>query len=170
MSILNVNFGKSKQFLWDYPAKENSKNKDVRDQVRGMNGEPCVDGWGWSLGVYILILTPLDFDANFGQMEMAPVMFLDLPGVLIFWQQCTQSYVPLLFRPPIVLAFLVATAIERMSAQARCDSSEWVTSSASLLAWCKVSKGFWVCRLSIYLPAGLNEFLTCSCLEKSCNV
>lgn len=67
-------------------------------------------------GVYILILTPLDFDANFGQMEMAPVMFLDLPGVLIFWQQRAQLHGPFSFRPPTVLASLVATAMERVSA------------------------------------------------------
>ena len=84
MSILNANFGKNKQFAWAYPSRENSMNKDVGGQVHGVYGEPYVDGVVEAWGVCILTLTLLDFDANLGQMEMGPAMFLDLPGVLIF--------------------------------------------------------------------------------------
>lgn len=87
MSILNANFDKNKQFHWAYLAKENSMNKDIGSQVNGVYKETYVDTvvvvgtWG----VFILALTSLDFHANLGQMEMAPVMFSDLPGILIFW-------------------------------------------------------------------------------------
>lgn len=67
----------------------------------------------WS--VCILTLTPLDFDANLEQMEMAIATFLGLPGVLIFWELFAGSCDPLLFRPPIALAFPVATAMNRAS-------------------------------------------------------
>lgn len=57
MSILNANFGRSKQFHWAYLAKENGMNKDIGSQVHGRYGETYVDSCGWNLGC-------LHFDSN----------------------------------------------------------------------------------------------------------
>lgn len=46
-------------------------------------------------GLCLLPLTLLDFGSNLGQMEMAAAVFLDLPGVLIFWEHLAQPCGPL---------------------------------------------------------------------------